>query len=150
MGHTEQDTEQVVGHTEQDTEQVVGQTEQDTEQVVRHTEQDTEQVVEQIEQANEQAAEYITEQDSEQVEGQTEQDTEQVVLHLISVMKDSFYSGAELIVAVSIKHRPTFLYNYLQPAITAGYIELTIPDKPTSGNQKYYLTEKGIDKAKEL
>jgi len=157
--HTEQATEQVVEQTEQATEQAVGQTEQDIEQVVEHTEQDIEQVVEHTEQDIEQVVEHTeqvvehteqdSEQDSEQVAGQTEQATEQV-LHLISIMKNSFYSGTELMVEVSIRHRPTFLYNYLQPAITAGYVELTIPDKPTSGNQKYYLTEKGIDKAKEL
>jgi len=32
---------------------------------------------------------------------------------------------------------------YLQPAIEAGLVALTIPDKPTSHRQQYYLTEKG-------
>ena len=44
---------------------------------------------------------------------------------------------------VGVKHKPTFLYNYLQPAVETGLIELTIPDKPTSSKQKYKLTEKG-------
>ena len=43
---------------------------------------------------------------------------------------------------VGVKHKPTFLYNYLQPAIETGLIELTIPDKPTNSKQKYKLTEK--------
>ena len=47
--------------------------------------------------------------------------------------------------AVHIKHRPTFLYNYLQPAIQKGFIELTIPEKPTSTKQQYFLTQKGRD-----
>ena len=44
----------------------------------------------------------------------TEQDTEQVtkqVLCLISVMKEGKYSRNELMEAVNIKYRPTFLYN---------------------------------------
>ena len=82
-----------------------------------------------------------TEQVTEQV---TEQDTEQVRL-LISSMADKKYSTAELMELVGIKHRPTFLYNYLQPAIEAGFIALTIPDKPTSPNQRYYLTNKEKD-----
>ncbi|MBA5791672.1 putative DNA binding domain-containing protein [Flavobacterium sp. xlx-214] len=80
------------------------------------------------------------------IEQDTEQDTEQVteqVRFLISSMADKKYSSAELMELVGIKHRPTFLYNYLQPALKSGLIALSIPDKPTSRNQKYYLTEKG-------
>jgi ATP-dependent DNA helicase RecG len=39
--------------------------------------------------------------------------------------------------------REYFRKNYLQFAINEGLIELTIPDKPTSRNQRYHLTEKG-------
>ncbi|MET3732500.1 Fic family protein [Moheibacter stercoris] len=63
----------------------------------------------------------------------TEQVTEQVRV-LISGMTDKKYSTAELMELVGIRHRPTFLYNYLQPAIEAGLIVLSIPDKPTSKN----------------
>lgn len=80
-----------------------------------------------------------TQQDTQQ---DTDQDTEQVRV-LISGMTDKKYSTAELMELVRIMHRPTFLYNYLQPAIEAGLIALSIPEKPTSRNQKYYLTEKG-------
>lgn len=76
----------------------------------------------------------------------TEQVTEQVtekVQILISAMTGKDYSRAETMELVGIKHRPTFLYNYLQPAIELGLIELTIPDKPNSSKQKYRLTEKG-------
>lgn len=33
--------------------------------------------------------------------------------------------------------------NYLQPLRDAGWLEMTIPDKPRSSRQKYRLTEKG-------
>ncbi len=36
-----------------------------------------------------------------------------------------------------------FMENYIQPALDAEYIELTIPGKPTSINQKYRLTTLG-------
>ncbi|MBA6151514.1 hypothetical protein H3Z82_02105 [Gelidibacter gilvus] len=93
--------------------------------------------------ASESSASHGTEQVTEQV---TEQGAEQVteqVLTLIRVMDNEKYSRLELMQLVGIKHRPTFLYNYLQPSIEAGFVALSIPDKPTSGNQKYYLTEKG-------
>ena len=32
---------------------------------------------------------------------------------------------------------------YQQPAVAAGLIEMTVPDRPTSRLQKYRLTEKG-------
>ena len=45
---------------------------------------------------------------------------------------------------LSIKNRDYFRTDYLNTAISNGYIELTIPDKPNSQNQKYRLTAKGI------
>jgi ATP-dependent DNA helicase RecG len=45
--------------------------------------------------------------------------------------------------AVGLKARKNFRQLYLAPAIDAGLIEMTIPDKPRSSKQKYRLTEKG-------
>jgi predicted transcriptional regulator len=44
-----------------------------------------------------------------------------------------------------LKGRANFEERYLKPAIEAGIIEPTIPDKPQSRMQKYRLTEKGAD-----
>ena len=44
---------------------------------------------------------------------------------------------------MNLKHPPTFRENYLHPALEKGYIEMTIPEKPSSRLQKYRLTEKG-------
>ena len=45
--------------------------------------------------------------------------------------------------ALQLKGRDNFEERYLKPAIKAGYIALTIPEKPRSRLQKYRLTEKG-------
>lgn len=45
--------------------------------------------------------------------------------------------------ALGLKHEEHFRKTYLQPALDAGLIEMTIPDKPTSRLQKYRLTDKG-------
>ena len=45
--------------------------------------------------------------------------------------------------ALGLHHRPTFFYNYMQPVMTTGLVEMTQPESPRSPNQKYRLTEKG-------
>ena len=39
---------------------------------------------------------------------------------------------------LEIKSKETLRSKYLDPAIAKGLIKLTVPDKPTSKNQKYY------------
>ncbi|MCF8039767.1 MAG: cell filamentation protein Fic [Desulfohalobiaceae bacterium] len=46
---------------------------------------------------------------------------------------------------MQMKHRPTFLYDYLQPSIDAGFVEMTQPNSPRSPTQKYRLTSKGLE-----
>ena len=72
-----------------------------------------------------------------------EQVAEQVK-KLLQCIDDKEYSNAELMHQLDIKHRSTFLYNYLQKALDLRFIEMIILDKPKSSKQKYRLTEKGI------
>lgn len=83
----------------------------------------------------EQAAEQVTEQASEQVTGQ--------VSRLLFSLKDQQLSTRELMDRLALKHRPTFLYDYLKPALENGLIEMTHPDAPRSPAQKYRLNPKG-------
>ncbi len=45
--------------------------------------------------------------------------------------------------ALSLRDREHFRREYLNPALDAGLLELTIPDKPRSPRQKYRLTNRG-------
>jgi Fic family protein len=74
----------------------------------------------------------------------TEQATEQVV-RLILALKQGEGTIKDLMDRVEISHRPTFLYNYIHPALEKELIEMAYPDKPKSPNQKYRLTRKGMD-----
>ncbi len=40
-------------------------------------------------------------------------------------------------------NRTKFRNKYIKPLIERNLIEMTLPEKPTSGNQKYFTTEKG-------
>ena len=44
--------------------------------------------------------------------------------------------------ALGMKDREHFRKTYLDPLVSAGWLERTIPDKPTSRLQKYRLTDK--------
>lgn len=52
-------------------------------------------------------------------------------------------SRQELQWALGLKDDEHFREANLQPALQAGLIDLTIPDKPTSRLQRYRLAEKG-------
>ncbi len=62
---------------------------------------------------------------------------------LLKQLEDGEKSSGELRKALGLKHRPTFRENYLHPALEQEFIELTIPEKPSSRLQKYRITEKG-------
>jgi ATP-dependent DNA helicase RecG len=49
----------------------------------------------------------------------------------------------ELMAALGLSDRKHFQSRYQQPAIAAGLIEMTLPDKPRSRAQRYRLTESG-------
>ena len=55
---------------------------------------------------------------------------------LVSILTSEM-GRSELQGLLSIKNRDYFRTDYLNPAISNGYVELTIPDKPNSRNQRY-------------
>src|SRR5690606_33635147 len=50
---------------------------------------------------------------------------------------------ADIQAALGLKDRMHFLDSYLRPALEAGLIEMTVPDKPLSSRQRYRLTSAG-------
>ena len=59
-------------------------------------------------------------------------------------------SRAELQAALKLRDRRSFIDTYLKPALTAGLIEMTLPDKPTTSNQRYRRTPVGEALARQL
>ena len=69
----------------------------------------------------------------------TPQDTPQVRA-LLEVLGDRPMTTAELMSALHLSDRKNFRALYLLPALDSGVIEMTIPEKPTSRNQRYRRT----------
>ena len=55
-----------------------------------------------------------------------------------------------MLALVGLKHRETFLDNYLNPAIKTGFVRLLYPDSPRHPRQKYLLTVKGLAAYQEM
>ena len=85
-----------------------------------------------------QATGQVTEQVTGQVTEQVKEKVERLVLVVAGVMK-----GAQIQQALGLKHREHFRDGYLLPALAAGLIAMTVPDKPRSRRQEYRLTEEG-------
>jgi len=49
----------------------------------------------------------------------------------------------EIMKVMDWKNRTKFRDKYINPMIVSGVINMTIPDKPQSSKQQYYLSEKG-------
>ena len=68
------------------------------------------------------------------------QDTTQVaarIQRLLSILGEETISAQDLMARFALKNRRNFGKNYLEPALKAGVIEMTIPDKPNHKFQKY-------------
>ncbi len=76
------------------------------------------------------------------VQKATEQVTEQV-RRILDCFKNEPLGARDAMQSIGLRHRPTFLYDYLQPAMDAGLVEMTQPESPKSPTQKYRLTAKG-------
>jgi ATP-dependent DNA helicase RecG len=74
-----------------------------------------------------------------QVTGQVAEEVRRVLLVL-----NGEKSRKQLQEALLLKGRANFEERYLKPALEAGMVELTIPDKPNSRLQRYRLTPKGV------
>ena len=76
-----------------------------------------------------------------EIEGFTGEVTGEV-MRLLDVINEEMQRRA-IQDALGLTHQDHFRRAYLLPALAAGVIEMTIPDKPQSSRQRYRLTQKG-------
>ena len=70
-------------------------------------------------------------------------DDENTICLLLAIEREKL-SIKEIMGKMGLKHRPTFMDNYLNPAIENGFVRLLYPDSPRHPRQKYLLTVKGM------
>ena len=71
--------------------------------------------------------------DTEQDKPNKKEDKINLILEFCNEPK----SVKEIMEYIGLRHRPTFMYDYLNPLLEKGKLQMTIPDKPKSRNQKY-------------
>lgn len=89
----------------------------------------------------------VAEQGSSVNRTSTEQVTVQVteqVRTLVLALSDRQMSLKTLMDELGLKHRPTFLENYITPSLESGILKPLYQDKPNHPRQKYLLTAKGL------
>jgi len=69
------------------------------------------------------------------------------VLELLGVLREE-KGLAALLAVLGLRDRKSLRALYINPALAAGLIERTIPDKPNSRLQQYRLTAKGREVVK--
>ena len=110
------------------------------------------------------ATEHETEQDKSLKNKKKSQDTPQDTVHetihetihvtehverLISILTEEM-NRPQLQDILGISNRPHFVEAYLGPALKAGLIEMTLPDKPQSRKQQYRRTAQGEALAEQI
>ena len=86
-----------------------------------------------------------TDQVTDQVADQVTDQVEQLVIALTREM-----SRTELQMVLQLRHRRHFTTAYLKPALGAKLVEMTLPDKPNSRNQRYRRTAQGEALAEQI
>jgi len=60
------------------------------------------------------------------------------VKRMLNIMDSGVpYTASEIMAELNLKSKETFRRNYLNPAMESGLVSMTVPDKPTSRNQRY-------------
>ncbi|MDY0153572.1 MAG: Fic family protein [Prevotella sp.] len=67
------------------------------------------------------------------------------IIKIVKAIREKQMPVKEMLVSLGLKDRENFLANYLNPAISEGYIRLLYPDSLRHPRQKYLLTTKGME-----
>lgn len=100
--------------------------------------------------ASEQVREHEGEHDREHDGEHDPQQISEQVKRLILALDVQTKNREELMILLNRSGRRNFMEKYTNPAIALGVIAMTLPDKPQSKEQRYYLTDRGLAMLDEL
>lgn len=72
------------------------------------------------------------------------------IIKLIQIVGETEMNVKEMMTAIELKDRKSFINTYLTPSISDGYVRMLYPDSPRHPRQKYLLTAKGVTLFQEL
>ena len=78
-----------------------------------------------------------------QVAGQVAGQVKETIRRLVLAIGGQTLTRKEIMEILSLKGRDNFRVNYLEPAMTDGYVAKLYPESDNRPDQAYYLTEKG-------
>lgn len=78
--------------------------------------------------------------------------TDERIRRLVAVIGNETLPRRQLIAELDLRQdsRRNFYSNYLHPAIAKGYVCMMRPDSPSSPEQAYRLTAKGLELLEEI
>ncbi len=91
-----------------------------------------------------QVTDHDTDHDTGQATGQATGQVNEYIRRIVLVILGEV-RRSEIQNALGLRHRETFINNYLNPSLDAGFVEMMYPDNPTHPNQRYRLTPKGME-----
>ncbi|MCR9103429.1 MAG: hypothetical protein NXI25_26020 [bacterium] len=80
---------------------------------------------------------------SNQVSNQVNDEINEANKRVLEVLSKEELSSSELLRQLGLTAQTKNYKKYIAPALDRGWIEMTVPDKPRSRNQKYRVTELG-------
>ena len=72
----------------------------------------------------------------------SDQDNAQDMTKMIIDFCKEPHSAKEIMNHIKMRNRSFFRRHYLEPMLKTGQIKMSVPDKPKSGNQRYYAEYK--------
>ena len=66
------------------------------------------------------------------------------IIKLVNTIGEAEWSIKDLIVAVNLKDRESFMNSLLYPAMKEGFVQMLHPETPRHPQPRYLLTVKGI------
>ena len=81
--------------------------------------------------------------DGNRADGNVKNDTNDKVVSILRFCKEPKFRK-EIFGLLGVTYQFKNFKNYIEPLLKNDYLELTLPDKPTSPKQQYQTTRKGL------